>query len=84
MGVDIAQTATATSHTDWLDINLVDVKVQKGLTTLFSSDRAQKAGLETAKKLKAQEKIMACRRYFKQGEPRNVDHQANLIQICQI
>ena len=45
-GVDSARAATASSHKDWLD-------VQKGLSNLFSSSRAQKEKLE---------------KYYEQGE----------------
>ena len=82
--VDDAQAATATLHTDWLDISSVDVSVQKGLSNLFSSSRAQKVKLENEKYLKAQESFKAFEKYYRQGEPRNSDHQADLIQICQI
>ena len=82
--VDYAQAATATLHTDWLDISFVDLSVQKGLSNLFSSSRAQKVKLENEKNLKEQESFKAFEKYSKQGEPRDSDHQADLIQICQI
>jgi hypothetical protein len=47
--VDSAQAATATLHKDWLDIKSVDVSVQKGLSSLFSSSQAQKVKLENKK-----------------------------------
>ena len=51
--VDSAQVATAVSHQDWLDTRAVDVSVQKGLSKLFSSGRAQKEKLEYEKSLKS-------------------------------
>ncbi len=59
--VDSAQAATATLHKDWLDIKSVEISVQKGLSNLVSSGRAQK------EKLEARE---AFEKYGKQGEPR--------------
>ena len=44
--VDAAQGATATLHKDWLDIESVDLSAQKGLSSLFSSSRAQKEKLK--------------------------------------
>jgi hypothetical protein len=77
--VDSAQVATATSHTEWLDIESVDVSVQRSLSNLFSSGRA----LQEKKKkiLKVEE---AFQEYYNQGELRKSDHQTDLIQICQI
>ena len=66
-GVDSAQAATAILHTDWLDIKAVDFGVQKGLSNLFSSSRAQKVKLENEKTLKAEEAQAAFREYYKQG-----------------
>ena len=82
--VDSAQAATAILHEDWLDIKSVDVSVQKGLSTLFSSSQAEKVKLENKKKLKAQKEQKAFKEYHKQGEPRKSDHQTDLIQIYQI
>ena len=75
--VDSCHAATTTLHKDWLDIDSVDVNVQKNLSDLFSS----KEKLELKKSLKAQE---AFGKYYEQGEPRKSDHQTDLIQICQI
>ena len=74
-GVDSAQAATATLHNDWLVIKSGDVGVQKSLSKLFSSkERVERKSYE------------AFERYYKQGEPRKNDNQADLrlIQICQI
>ena len=76
-GVDSAQAATATLHKRWLDIKSGDVSAQKGLSNLFSSKEKQ----EKEKSLKSYEAFL---KYYKQGEPRNSDHQAGLTQICQI
>ena len=78
--VDSAQATTATLHKDWFDIKSVDVSIEKGLSSLFSSTQAQKVKLEK-KTLKAEE---ALEKYYKQGEPRKRDRQTDLIQICQI
>ena len=83
-GVGSAQATTATLHKDWLDIKSIDISVQKGLSNLFSSGRAQKEKLEIEKKLQVRKAHEALEKYFKQGEPRTSDHQADLIQICQI
>ena len=82
-GVDSAQVATATLHKDWLDIKSDDVSVQKGLSNLFSSGRAQKEKLRNEKIQKACE---ASAKYYAQGEPRKlrVNHHADLTKICQI
>ena len=69
--VDSAQAATASLHQDWLD---ADVSIQKGLSNLFSSSRAQKVKLENEKTLKAQ-------KYCEQGEPRMSDHHAYLMPV---
>ena len=69
-GVDSAQAATTILHKDWLNIKSGDVGVQKSLSNLFSSK--EKLSRE------------AFERYYKQGEPRKGDNQADLIQICQI
>ena len=47
--VDSAQAATASLHKDWIEIKSVDVSVQKGLSNMFSSGRAQKEKLENEK-----------------------------------
>jgi len=73
--VDLAQAATATSHKEWLDIKLVDVSAQKNLSNLFASGKA----LKEKQALKVYE---ASKEYYNQGEPRNSDHQTDLIQIC--
>ena len=80
-GVDSARAATATSYKDWFDIKSADVSVQRGVSNLFSSDRAQRQKLENEKVVKAQE---AFKKYHTQGEPRKSDHQADLTQVCQI
>ena len=80
-GVDSAQAATASLHKNWLDIKSVDVSVQKGLSNLFSSSRAQKEKLEYEKTLKAQEERKALKEYYKQGEPRKSDHHAYLTPV---
>jgi hypothetical protein len=69
-GVDSAQAATETSHKDWLDIQSGDVNIQKSLSSLFSSARAQKEKLKNG-----------FRNYYKQGESRKSDHQVDLIPI---
>ena len=71
-GVDSAQADTASLHKDWLDIKSVDTSVQKGLSNLFSSGRAQKVKLENEKTLKAQEEYKVMEKYSSQGEPRRV------------
>ena len=80
-GVDSAQAATASLHKDWLDIKSVDVSVQKGLTNLFSSSRAQKEKLENEIRLKAQEERKALEKYYKEGEPRKSDYHAYLMLV---
>jgi hypothetical protein len=70
-GVDSAQAATASSHKDWLDI---DVSAQKSLSNLFSSSRAQKVKLEN-------EKILREEKYIEQGESRTSDHHAYLMLV---
>jgi len=79
-GIDSAQATTATLHQDWLNIKSVSVNVQKGLSNLFSSDRAQKEKLE----LQVRKAHEASEKYHKQGEPRKGDQQADLTQVCQI
>jgi len=79
--VDSAQDATAILHKEWLDIESVDVSVQKNLSNLFASGRALKEKLESEKTLKVKK---ALGEYYNQGESRKSDHQADLIQICQI
>ena len=76
--VDSAQAATASLHDDWLDIKSVNVSVQRGLSNLFSSSRAQKVKLENEKTLKAQE---ALQKYRFQGESRKSDHHASLMPV---
>ena len=80
-GVDSAQAATTSLHKDWLDITSVDVSVQKGLSNLFSSSRAQKIKLENEKTLKAQEERKALEEYYKQGEPSKSDYHAYLMPV---
>ncbi|SRR5258706_8398583 len=82
-GIDSAQAATASMHKNWLDIRSVDVSVQKGLSNLFSSGRAQKEKLEIEKELQAGKAREALKKYYKQGEPRKSDHHANLTQVYQ-
>jgi len=82
--VDSAQAAAVTSHKEWLDIESVDVSVQKNLSNLFSSGKALKEKLEkleTKQTLKVEEALKKC---HDQGEPRKTDHQTDLSQICQI
>jgi hypothetical protein len=57
--VDSAQAATETSHKDWLNIQSGDVNIQKSLSSLFSSARAQREKLKNG-----------FRNYYKQGEGR--------------
>ena len=83
-GVDSAQVATATLHKDWLDIQSVDVSVQKGLANLFLSARAQKEKLEMEKSRQQRKADEASEKYFRQGEPRKRDHHADLTQIYQV
>ena len=64
-GVDSAQATTATLHKEWLHIESIDVSVQKGLSNLLTSGRAQKEKLENEKALRARE---ALEKYYKQGE----------------
>ncbi len=71
-GVGTAQAATVTWHTYWHDIKSFDVSVQKGLSNLFSSGRAQKEKLENTKKMKAEEAHEAFKKYYERGEPRTV------------
>ena len=80
-GVDSAQAATASLHKDWLNIKSVDVSVQRGLTNLFSSSRAQEEKLENEKRLKAQEERKALEEYYKEGEPRKSDYHAYLMLV---
>ena len=80
-GVDSAQAATASLHKDWLDIKSVDVSVQKGLSSLFSSGRAQREKLEIEKTQKTREERKALEKYAKQGEPRKNDHHAYLMLV---
>jgi hypothetical protein len=72
--VDSAQAATASSHKEWLDIKSIE---KKPLSNFFSSGKA----LEEKKILKVNE---AFQEYYNQGEPRERDHQTDLIQLCQI
>ena len=83
-GVESAQAATVTLYEDWLGIESVDVSVQKGLSTLFSSSHTQKEKMEKKKKLRQREAHKALKKYCDQGESRKSDHQTNLIQTCQI
>ena len=76
-GVDSAQAATATLHKEWLDIKSAG-SVQRSLSNLFSSGRAQKEKLEK-RNLQAHE---AFEKYHKQGEPRKSDHQADLTRFA--
>jgi hypothetical protein len=81
--VDSAQAATAISHKDWRDIKSVDLSVQKSPSSLSSSGGTYEEKLEMneEKRLKAQR---AFYKYHGKGEPRNCDHQTNLMEICQI
>ena len=78
--VNSAQAATATLHKDWRNIESVDFRAQKGLSSLLSSGRAQKEKLEQ----KGREGREAFQKYYKQGEPRKSDHETGLMEICQI
>jgi len=66
-------------HKDWLDVKSVDISVQKGLSNLFSSGRAQKENLEIEQDRKARE---ALKKYYEQSEPRKIDHLTDLTQVC--
>jgi DNA/RNA-binding domain of Phe-tRNA-synthetase-like protein len=83
--VESAQAATATSHKDWLDIQSVDVSVQKDRSKLFSSARAQKKKTleheESRKAWKARKSIEAFQKYYEQGESRKDGHKADLMQL---
>jgi hypothetical protein len=63
--VDAAQTATATSHKDYLDIKSVDVSVQRSLSKVLSLGRAQKGKLEREK---AQKSYEIFKTYYRHGE----------------
>ena len=80
-GVDSAQATPASLHKDWFDTKSVDVIVQKGLSNLFSSGRAQKEKLENEKTLKAQEECKALEKYSNQGESRKRDYHAYLMPV---
>ena len=67
--VDFARAATATSYED---ITSVDARAENRLSGLLSLGRAQKEKLEHEKRLKNQN---AFKKYYKQGELRDVDHQ---------
>ncbi|SRR5258706_9082938 len=83
--VDSAQAATDTLHKDWLDIKSVEVSVQKGLSNLFSSGRAQKEKLEIEKRVQGRKAREALDKYRMQGEPKKGDNNlADLTQVCQI
>ena len=77
--VDWAQAATATSHKDYLDIKMVNVSDQKGLSKLLSSSQVRKEKLENEKRVKTDK---AFQKYHKQGEARKSDHEIDLMQIC--
>ena len=81
--VDSAQAATVALHKDWCDIKLANVNGPSNLSSLLSSGRAQKKKekLERKKGTKAREAFID---YYKQGEPRKIDHQTDLMQVCQI
>jgi len=79
--VDSAQAAAVTLHKEWLDIQSVDVSVQKNLSNLFSSGRALKEKMESEKTLQVKKVF---KEYSNQGEPRKGDNQTDLIQICQV
>ena len=76
--IDSAQATTATLHKAWLSVKSDKIGVQKGLSNLFSSGRAQKEKLEIEKRRTARE---ASKKYYKQGEPRTSDHQADLTLV---
>ena len=79
--VDSARAAAVTMRKDWLDIKSVDVSVQKGVSNLFSSARAQREKLEIEKKLQDRKAREASEKYHKQGEPRMGSHCANLTRV---
>ena len=83
-GVDSAQAATASLHRDWLTIKSADVSVQKRVSSLLSLGLAPKEKLGIEKRLQIRRAREALEKYYKQGEPKNGDYQADLIQICQI
>ena len=76
--IDSARAATATSYKEWLDIKPVDVSVQKILSNLLPSGRARN------KKLERETVHEGFKKYYEQGEPREDEHQTDLIRICQI
>ena len=81
-GVDSAQVSTRTLHKDWLDIESVDVSVQKNLSNLFSSGRTQKERLEIERSMQVRKASEAFKKYYGQGEPRKGDHQADLTRFA--
>ena len=76
--VDAAQTATATLHKDWLDTKSAEIRIQNGLSNVFSSARAQKEKLEIEKKFQVRKAREGLEKYRKQGEPSKGDHCADL------
>ena len=74
-GVVSAHLATANLH--WLSTKSSDFSVRKILSNLLSSKAKQE-------KEDSQISLEAFWKYYKQGEPRKSDYQADLIQICQI
>jgi len=79
--VNSARAATAISYKNWLDIESVEISVQKGLSDLFSSGRAKKKKLEYQKYMKSEKSEEAFDEYYRRGESRKSDHQVNLIQF---
>ena len=79
VSLDSAQAATAALHKDWRDIKSADVALKR-LSSLISSDQAQKEKLEN-KKLRENK---AFQKYYEQGETWKSYHQTDLMQICQI
>jgi len=71
--VDSAQAATATSYEDWLDIESVDVIVQKDLSYLLSSDRTRKKKLEYEEAQKSQKSQKSFIVYYERGDLRKSD-----------
>ena len=73
-----------TSYEDRWNITPDGAKAENRLYGLLSLGRAQKEKLENEKRRKRRKNQTAFEKYYKQGEARNVDHQTDLIQICQI
>jgi len=79
--VDSAQAAAVTSYKAWLDIESVGIDFKINLFNSFFPRSALNEMQESLKTLKRERKV-AFREYSNQGEPREHDHQTDLIQIC--